>query len=873
MPAKKSGRSKSSAGASSAAKEADAAREAELQRHIAEREFLYDDESTTRSHLAGEESAALDVLRAEEADARHVVIAAQHKAHYEAREAELAAQLQQKEEALTEAQAAVARMQQASELLESDKASALRRVALLSNELELAQLNVVEAERRAAAADHEHQETLKTQEAGFDALQQRHHELEAKHAALEAQVAKTAEEQAASSKKEVPEKEGDAATAPPADAESAALLRVMQTEVERYKATAAQLQEEVTNARAEEEKSNLLVAVLNTQLESVREDNKRLHSLAQKHQAEVEAAAQLRREAQEARQSALAEMDQALTAAAVQQRQLQLESDVHRREAEKLTRELAQLRDEHAAVREELTHVSQSAAQQAQSDLVTNIAMQAELANQKKDLELALKAKATADDEKFHHKILTRAELDSLKTRLQRLQETMERKDREATETIAVLKADAMKRSLEQEQQSKEHEVEVLHFHAQLLSTLRQSEGLLVELETLQKSSTKREHELYEQLTSVTAYHAAAAEEAERLRSSAAQKDAEYTHNFVCLTAERENLKAKLGEVTEAAEQSRRTHAEALEKMREQAEELRSRLTTEAEAQQTARAKEGSRADLAERNIRRLQEHVKDLEFQALRGGETHGEAVKTLQAESRDLRSELSIAKRTIERLECALGDQASHRQLTELNDRLTRELEAAQRHAATLNGKVSLLQSEAETMGGYTVRKAQEEKEQLSRRLRQVEQRYRLMAPVFGQLRTFAASRISPSLNPDLYETLESFDQVSAFVASHSEESGAAAQEASKAERVAAPPAAADTVMAAPAVAAAADAAAPPPTTVDCLATLPAAMEPRPPSPLPVGAKARVTLRKPHATRSSIIVTGVNAPLEDHVRLPPIS
>lgn len=857
-PKKKNSRPKSSSGGAAAA----AAQEAEAvqQRLAADRDLVLRNEASLRCEIDEEERAAMESCRFQEAESRHLVAAAVSNARYEAREKELMTELQKKAEALQASQEALRQQQQANELLENEKASALRRVALLANELELAQVNVMESERRAASADQGHHDALKKLEGEFDALQQKHHELEAQYAALEAQVPKAAEQTADGEVENAAA--GETPAAPPSDAETAALLRVMQTEVERYKATAAQLQEALTHARSEEEKSNLLVGVLNTQLEAVREDNKREHVLSQKRQAEMEAAVQVRREAQEARQAAVTEMDRALSAAAVQQRQLQLELDVHRTEAEKLSKELTLLRDEHAALREELAQVSRKAAEQAQSDIATNAAMQAELANQKKDLQLALKAKEAAEEEKFNHKILTRAELDSLKTRLQRLQETMERKDRESFETIAVLRADAAKQQALTENQSREHDAEVVDLHSRLLSVLSQSEALHNELETLQKSSQQREHDLYEQLTRVTAYHMTASEELERLRATAAQKDAEYTHNFVCLTAECENLKTKLSEATEAVAQHRRTHASIVEQMRAQTEELKGRLTSEAEAQQSARAKESARADLAERNVRRLQDHVRDLEYNTQVGEQSHDEAVKSLQAESRDLRSELSIAKRTIERLENALGDMSSYRQLTELNDRLKKDLEKSQQTVAALNGRVALLQTEAETMGGYTVRKVQEEKEQLTRQLRQAEHRYKLMAPLFVRLRSFVESRLSPALNPELFSALESYDQDMGLIAQRSvpdrsteSELNRAAEKKGEEEEVSARGAAA--------VAAAAHS----------TATIPKLVQPQPPSTPAMSLKPRVTLRKPQSTRSSINVACAGAPAEARVRLPAIA
>ncbi|KPI84828.1 hypothetical protein ABL78_6112 [Leptomonas seymouri] len=856
MPAKKKGgRSKSSTGAS--AREGDAARAAELQRQAANREFVYGNEASQRKRIDEEERSAFESHRLQEAGSRHLVEEAVRKAHYEARESELTAELQLRSEQLQETRAALNRLQQASELLESEKASALRRIALLSNELELAQVNAVESERRATTADQGYRDELLKREGEFDTLQQKYHELEAQYAALESQVVPKASEQEADQKEDDAE-EGQPPTLLCSDAEATALLRVMQTEVERYKATATQLQEDVDLARKEEERSNLLVGILNTQLEAVREDNKRLHELSLKHQLEIEAAGQVRREAQEARQAALAEMDQALSTATVQRRQLQLELDVHRKEAEKLAKELSSLREEHSALSEELIQVTQKAAQQTQSDLSTNVAMQAELANQKKDLELALKAKEAAENERFNQKILSRAEIESLKARLQRLQETMERKDREAFETITVLTADAAKQQTLSVQQNEEHAAEVVELHAKALSALSQNEALHMKLETLQNASKLREKDLYEQLTTITAHHATASEELERLRASAAQKETEYTHNLICVTAERENLKTKLSEMAEASEERQHTHVEAVELMRKQTEEMKSRMIAEAEALHSARAKEHARADMAERNSRRLQDHVRELEYNVQLGNQSHDEAVKTLQAESRDLRSELSIAKRTIERLEVALGDQVSYRQLTELNDRLTKDLEKSQQVIAAVNGKMALLQEEADTMGGYKVRRAQEEKEQLNRRLRQVERRYKIMAPVFNQLRAFAESRLSPALNPELLTALESFDQESAFIPQICAADRTAEKAADYAEEKVA-------CVAAAAAAAAA-------VTTDCSATLPMVVQPRPPSASSTNSKQRYTLRKPHSPQSNSVAAGSNAAAEVRDRLPVI-
>ncbi|KAK7194027.1 hypothetical protein NESM_000315100 [Novymonas esmeraldas] len=865
MPAKKAGRAKSSPAI--AAREAELVQETELMRQETQRERLRNEECELRQRIEEEEGKLLEAHRVRERDIHNTLAEAERQAHYAAKEREMAASVAQKVQELQEAQAMLGLKVQENDLLEKEKASALRRVALLTNELELAQLRHTEAQQSATAADLVHQESQRRWEAEYDALQQAYQELGMRHASMELEHARatSAAEAAAATpadadaEKAATAKTGTAAAAAAAasssDGETAMLLRVMQTEVERYKATAVQLQEEVTHVRKEEERSNLLVGILNTQLESVREDNKRLHDLAQKRQAELEAAGQLRRDANEARQSALTEMQQTLSAAAVHQRQLELELDVHRKEAEKLTAELSEARRECVALKDELKAASRQATQQAHADHATNTAMQAELANQRKDLELALKAKETAEDDKFNHKILTRAEIDSLKARLQRLQETMERKDREAFETIAVLKADLAKQESSSVQLSHEHGLNLSALQAHVASTESERDSLRAGLDSLQQSSRRREQELYEQLTQVTARHTAASEELERLRADTAQKESDYTHNTICLNAERENLRTKISEMTEAAAQQLLTHATEVEQLRSETEQLESHLTAESRTQKAACTRERERADMAERNVRRLQDTIHAMEEAAHSDGVTHSEAVKALQAESRDLRSELGIARRTIERLECAIGDQAGYRQLTELNDKLTKELQAQQRSAATLGDKAVALQIEAETMGGYKVKKAQEERELMARRLQQTERRYRLLVPLFAQLRVLVETHLASYLHPELYAALEEYDRQTSLQPTHTAKThhkggGAAALDG----------AAADAAVATAAA----------PSHENYAATLPTAMQPRRPS---SPSASRNGFFKGPAIRSSRITTGTDADYPASARLPPIA
>lgn len=835
MPAKK----KASKSAAVLAKEQQLAHEAELLRMEQEKERLRNEERELRQRIEEEEGRALEAHRVREAEISCAIAEKERKAYYVAREQELLSQVAQKEQELQESKAKYSLLEQSNQMMETEKASAARRIAMLNNELELAQVKLLEAEERITDQDEANISAQRQLEAELDTLQQNYAEVSARGKILD------------QSRKELQEKieklEEAAVSAPPEptlpasmrlsstgeqnpDVETAALLNLLRSEVEKYKMTATNLRTDLDRQEREGEKTNLLVGVLNTQLEAVREDNKHLHEMILKRQGEMDATYRLLEEVKGQKQELIEEMERTMSAAAVQQRQLQLELDVHRDQASKLTEELTNSKKQYAVLTEEHKDLATRSTAREQTDYEANVSMKLELEKLRFDLKQALSAKETAEEERHNHKLLTRSEIDSLKSRLQKMEETMERKDREAFETIAVLRADQVKLENVNSQQAKEHQFEEEQLKNSLSTACNERDAVQAKLDELHASSTKREKELYEQLTSVTARQTVGSEEVERLRTDLQKREAEYTNNSIFLNAECENLKTQLNDLKETSEEHRRKHLQQVERLQGELSVLGDRMEHEKAAAQNVLTREIERADMAERNVRRLQDRILEMEDTGRLNELKHGDAVKCLQTENRELRSELGIGKRTIQRLETAIGDQAGYRQLTELNDKLTKEVDSYRSTVKELTNTVTALRSEENVMNGFKVHKLQGEKETLTRRLKQIEHRYLIMAPLFAKMRVVVAEAHPPTpLVLELRDALEFYDAQAQLATSIIVTSVTNA------------------------------------TATDCTATLPKMIQPRPPS-------SEVALGKKSFMRSAAAARSANPSPYADGSLPPL-
>lgn len=781
--AKKKGGVKSAA---IAAKEAELAKEAEVLRQQQEKERLRNEEVALRQRVEEEERKVLEDLRIRETTVANAIAERARQQNFDAVEKELLETIAIKDRDIQELKAKVRGLEAAHDVLQSERESAMRRAALLDNELELAQLRHLECESRIENAEKLHQTSRRTLESQYDEVQKamailraEHEHLNQKHSALQDSIA--------NAPPPLSEQVGnDLNTLEPrtVDTETAVLLKVLHGEVEKYKEEALALQASLDARGRDEEKSSLLVSIMNTQLDAVREENRRLHTTAQSRLREVESIQAFLEEEKKKNKQLYEELDRLSSESAVQLRQLQLEVGVHKGQVEELTSRLSTLSHQHQLAESEHKDFVARATDREQEDFKANVAMKTELVKQQENLAKLLQEKKTLHDESFNYKVLTRAEMDSLKSRLQKFEVEMERRERESHETITVLRTDSEKHEVERKLLTESFNATQARLTEDLERCVKALNTIQREHEELKRHSTHTQKDLYEKLTHMTACHDSKHEEVMRLRQELEKKNVEYTNNAIFLNAENENLKAKVNALQQDAEERRQEHLEHIRAIEAELTGIQDHMQSDMEDHKKALGASDDRADRATRNVRALQDQVRAITLRESQSNEKHDLVVREMKADAKEMRTELNLAKRTIERLEGALGDQAGYKQLVELNEKLKEEKTEFQRTISHLNSTVASMKMECNVAYDDRLQRLAEEREKLQRRAMQLERLQKLAAPLLVELREVAERH---GMTAAMHAALDRYDvNVKRCLSSGSSEEAAAGLDG---ESVAAP------------------------------------------------------------------------------------
>lgn len=733
------------------AKEAELTREAELLRLQQVQERIRNEELQVRQRIEEEEHKLLEHLRIREQTIANSIAERARQSTFDAMEKELLETVERKERDIQELRAKVHGQQVAQEDLARERESALRRTAMLNNELELVQTKLLESEAKLTAQERANQEAQEHFSKQYDELQLAlsttrgaHVFLQKQHQELMEEVERQVEATAAITLAEqlTPEKilEMDPSELPKStgvDTEMAVLFKVLHGEVGKYKEKAVQLQAELDAKVRDDEKSSLLVGILNTQLDSVREDNKRLHTSMQSRQKEVEVIQLSLQEEKKKSKELYQTMDRATSESAVHHRQLQLEIGVHKAQVEELTKRLGEVQHEHLLLEAEHKDLVLRSTSREQEDFKTNVAMKAELLKQKEDLANVLKEKQAMQDEAFQYKVLNRAEMDSLKVRLRKFEEEMERKERESYETTTVLRADVEKLKNEKKLLLDSTTAEKNRLTSDLERYVKSLNEVERELTELRRHSTQVQKDLYEKLTHMTACHDSKHEEVIRLREELEKKETEYTNNAIFLNAKNENYRSTLEAMEKDAEERRIAHLNHVESLTQELTALQNHVMTELQQSDEAKKVQEDRAERAERNAHRLQEEVRRLMGETKQLKDTKAAEILHHNRELREFQGELSMAKRTIERLEGTLGDQVSYKQMTELNEKLSDENTTYKTQIQNLNSTIASMKLESDYMKELRVSRMGEVMEQLRQRNNQLEYLHKLTIPLLTELR----------------------------------------------------------------------------------------------------------------------------------------
>nr|CCC95628.1 unnamed protein product [Trypanosoma congolense IL3000] len=737
----------------------EAVRQAELRKHEEEQERLRQLELAARQALEEEWRNAIESHRKRQMEMEHTIREREMHLEYERRERELQDRLRGKEMEVVELRAKLCGLQQGVSSLQQERDSLLRRLSMMGNELELAQVKSVERDTMIERANSECGVKLREMDEVRSALKEElqqlridHEKLKRAYDDMESQF-KTAKETYLANADERLEVVDPQST----DAESVLLLKVLNEEVEKHRETVRLLQAELERKGRDEEKSSVLITLLNSQLENAREEAKRLHDTSKGRLAQLESVQGLLDSEKEKARNLHRDLDVAHAEATVERKQLNLEIGVHKKQVEDLTKLLEITREELANVKSQFETHRVNAMEREQGDLQVNIALKGEVEQLKKDFNKANDELRTVTEEAYSTKAVLRAEVDSLKVRLQRLQENAERNERESFETIAVLRASEERLLDEKKFSAKNHEEAVLAFREEIRTLCCERDAYKSQVEEITAKKIESEKELYQRLLRMTANHDRLHEELERLTSSYSVREKEFLENAIFSNAEKETLRAKTVELTDTLERRKEEHANHVQNITNELVNLRQRLDAEISLYNKALKEEKERAEEAERKIQELEAqkegYVRDIDLL----GRKREDIEKTLKSEIRDLRTELSAARRTIERFEATVGD-FTFKSVQEVNERLQREVQHQREKIAKLNETITSMKVESTVMETYKEKMLAEQNEKYSVHIQHLERLRQMINPIFFEMRSILEKN---GLAGSLRRDLDAFDE----------------------------------------------------------------------------------------------------------------
>ncbi|CCW63337.1 unnamed protein product [Phytomonas sp. EM1] len=743
------------------------------------RERLCEEEIQLRQRIIDEERRVIDDALSRESNIRTVILENELKAKYEELRKDMMDSIMKRDWDLQLVQGKLTGMEKAQEFLMKEKETALQLASKLQDQLDLAQtmffeeremlksrINKLEKDCRDSTNESiEYQahirkleESNRNKQAAFDASSKELIVSQTPDSPTSASASASGTDATGNSDLEEDENEEDFSEV---DKETAALVEVLRREVEVYKEQIANLQNKLHSKNRDEEKTSLLVAVLNTQLESVREENKHLRETAQKRMDDIKSMQDFVQSEREKYFALLGKAENAGSEASVKQTQLQLELDVHKKQVIELTSSLEKVTNERNALTKKHEEYVENAINREREDFRANTSMKALVEKHQDEKERLLEANKKAQDDMFNYKVLTRAEMDSLKSRLHTMQEILDQKEQEIVKVTRTLSSENEQLKAERDQLWATWQTKTQSMEEERQSLINQRDALAEELKNLRKSSAETEKQLYENLVIMTACHDSKKEELEREQARSRERDKEYNNNIVFLRADNGNLKTKMSEILASAEQREKEDLERITHLERQIGELNSKIAVEYIQRDETLAKAVQRADLAERNVRRLQNQLQEAHENSSKKAMESSDVVKALRADARELKSELDLAKRTIERLEGDIGDRANYKHLATMNEHLTEELAGYRAQVDRLREELRIAQ-EDQRQRGSSIEKMVEAGEKARRRAEGLERAQALLSPLLAALR----ARVGESaggigdLSDGLREALERYD-----------------------------------------------------------------------------------------------------------------
>mmetsp|Transcript_31337 Transcript_31337/g.56311 ORF Transcript_31337/g.56311 Transcript_31337/m.56311 type:complete len:725 (-) Transcript_31337:74-2248(-) len=520
------------------------------------------------------------------------------------------------------------------------------------------------------------------------------------------------------------------------DTENTTIMKLLHTELDKYKQQAAELQAELEQTQRDDVKNTIMLGLLNSQLDAAKDDARRSSDLIFDYKKKVEL---LETRLEETVQKMLQLEDDVARITkdnAAQCDQLLREINGHKLKIEQVDILNGRLQSELEMVKSQHTELQTSSEAREREQFETNVILKTEGQHYK-----TLAAQHAADLEQLQREMVEKSSyqqsiINALKTKVMQLQELHESSEKAAFETLTTTKSELTAVQLKWEalqEESRRAEEDYIEQN-QSLKTM-----LAAEKQRHEQSITiadKKETEFFKQITRLTTEVDALESQVQHSTALHEKKDREYMEKTIVLNSENESLKRQLSVLTEEIDATKK-QGEARDIQREtEIALLKQQLVDTEEAHvnihkgdEEARAELQSTLKGAHLQIDQVKEEVvkKDLELQAEK---------RSLENRVDVLESEIEGHLETIKRLEESIADNYNHKILAEQNETLQTEIESYKNQIKNVNNTLATMKIESDILDNYKTKVLNEQNDQHLKRIAELEREHKLIAPVMAEL-----------------------------------------------------------------------------------------------------------------------------------------
>lgn len=724
--------------------EAQKAREEEMKQK-AEEEARRREEDEKRRQAEEQRRKDDDIRRAKEEEDRRI--------REKEREIQQIQLLEEKDKEINDLKEKIYALNRSYASIQNDYETEARRASQLTNELEVTQMKLIDVEggqerkektwmseqTRFREENHNLATSLAILQQNFDRLKDENDSL--KHRALDETDALKSEMSQIRS-----DKDKD-------DTENTILMKLLHTELDKYKQQVAQLHGDLERKERDDVKNTIMLGLLNSQLDSGKEENRRLNDMLDDHRRKIDSLEKKLEEANARVGTKSTQYDELMKSATTQKDQLSREIEVHLAKINTLTETLSRTKEELENTTSHFLNFQGEAERKDKDSFEKNVILKADLEHTKRTLAQTQEQKKKDDDDHFSRNTLQSAEIDSLKLRIQKVQENLEKSEKNAFESSTLFKAEIetlKAKNAQLEESLRSAEKDAFEKITNLKGEVGVEKNALVQTKHL---AERKEREYFEQLTRITSENETLHRQVLSLQTLNEKRDKEYIDNTVFLNAEKETLKNKVALLDEELKKQDASHQQYATRAQQQEQSLKGNYEEQLAALKASLSTESEKLLQQRQQLEGSQKRIQALETEGAKKDKDNWDKVNSLKAENQGLRKENDAQKETIEKLEGSIAENYNFKILAEQNELLKADLQSYKNQVANLNNTVATMKIESDILDNYKTKVLQEQNEQYLRRIQQLEKEQRMVSPLLNEMiNTLQRHGLTTSLQADI-------------------------------------------------------------------------------------------------------------------------